>query len=79
MNQVSGALREGGTITVRGQMNNSFFKEIWDGTAKGIEGYEVLEGSKKTGLSKEGYMRSDGSPLRGDANSLNEIILKKKK
>ncbi|MDQ6609044.1 MAG: hypothetical protein M3Y85_04405, partial [Bacteroidota bacterium] len=78
LGNVTEALQGGGTITVRGQMANGFFKEIWNGTAKGMEGYNVVNGSKKTGLSTEGYFQEGNKPLRGDANSLNEIILKKK-
>jgi len=73
---VTNSLKEGGTITVRGQMANAFFKEIWNGTAKGLENYEVI--GKTEGLSIDRYYRTDGSPLRGGAKSLNEIILKKK-
>lgn len=79
LEHVSSALQADGTITVRGQFSNSHFADIWDGKAKGLAGYEVLPGSKKTGLSTEGFTKTDGTPLRGANNSLNELILKKKK
>jgi hypothetical protein len=79
LEHVGESLRSDGIITVRGQMNNKYFAEIWNGTAKGMEGYEVIPGSKVTGLSTKGYNRTDGTPLRGAENSLNEIKLIKKK
>jgi hypothetical protein len=75
---ITEALKKDGTVTIRGQIANRYFKEIWNGTAKGMENFEVVPGSKKTGLSIEGHTNSNGTQLRGDANSLNEIILKKK-
>ncbi|MEO3404972.1 RHS repeat-associated core domain-containing protein [Mucilaginibacter sp. CAU 1740] len=76
---VSESLGEGSTITVRGQVSNKFFKRIWEGKAEGLSNFEVIPGSKKTGLSTNGYFRTDGTPLGGQTTSLNEIVLKKKK
>jgi RHS repeat-associated protein len=73
---VSESMKKGGTITIRGQISNKFFKNIWEGKAKGLEGFEVVPGSKKTGLSTSGYNQSSGAPLQG-TNNINEIILRK--
>jgi RHS repeat-associated protein len=78
LQSVSESLESGGTITVRGQMSNKYFKNIWNGKADGLGNFEVVPNSMKTGLSTDGYTRTDGTPLGGDSNSLNEITLKKK-
>ena len=79
LQSVNESLKAGGTITVRGQISNPFFKEIWEGKAKGMAGFEIVPGSKKSGLSTKGFKRNDGSNLQGGANSLFETVLRKKK
>jgi RHS repeat-associated protein len=77
LNEVASSITKDGTITIRGQMSNSFFKSIWEGKAEGLQGFEVLSNSKKTGLPNEGYKRTDGTPV-GGKNNINEIKLRKK-
>ncbi len=72
MKEASQLLEEGGTLTIRGQMANKFFKQVWKNVN---DGFEVI--SKKTGLSTSGFTKTDGSPLGGASDSLNEIVLKK--
>ena len=74
LQHVSESLESGGTITIRGQMANPYFSEIWN--AKTHTSFEII--GRKTGLSIEGYFQTSGEPLRGASNSLNEIVLKKK-
>jgi RHS repeat-associated protein len=76
LTEITGSLKKGGIITVRGQKSNPFFNKIWNGSAAGLENYEVV--SKSEGLSTKGYSRTDGSPLRGSENSMQEIVLRKK-
>jgi len=74
LNEVAEAIKSGGTLTIRGQMGNKYFKNIWKMTD--VEGFKVL--SRQEYLSKDGYNKTDGTPLGGDQNSMNEIILEKK-
>ncbi|WP_367389135.1 hypothetical protein [Lewinella sp. LCG006] len=75
LTQIYSSLKSGATVTVRGQKANRFFQDVYDEVAEGIDGFEII--SKRDGLSKEGFFRTDGSALRGDLNSVNEITLKK--
>lgn len=75
--EVQSSIVKNGTITIRGQLSNKFFKLIWDSKAKGLENFDVMPNSRKSGMSNEGYKRSDGTSLGGE-NNLNEIILIKK-
>ena len=77
LSHVTESLKTGATITVRGQIANPYFRKIWNGTAKGLDAFEVVTDSRKEGLSTEGYSDSEGQPLKGE-NNINEIILKKK-
>ncbi|MDV7696740.1 hypothetical protein N6B72_07405 [Chryseobacterium soli] len=75
LEEISGSVAKGGTVTVRGTINNKYFKTIFNGKAKGLDNFEVV--GRHEGLSSEGYYRSDGSPI-GGSNNINEIILRKK-
>ncbi len=66
-------LKEGGTITVRGNTKNKFFQSVFDGTAEGFDNFEII--STTLDVSKEGMKRTDGSAIQGQVN---EIILKRK-
>jgi hypothetical protein len=61
LQQVTDALKNGGTITIRGQMSNPFFNKIWKGTGTGLGAFDEVSGSRKTGLSNEGYNDSNGT------------------
>lgn len=75
LEEISESLAKGGNVTVRGTINNPYFKSISNGKAVGLNGYEVV--SHRTGLSNKGYKKSDGTPIGGQ-NNINEVILKKK-
>lgn len=75
LEEISDALSKGGQVTVRGTVNNKFFKSIYNGKANGMDNFEVV--SRREGLPNQGYLKSDGTPI-GGSNNINEIILKKK-
>ncbi|RVU90830.1 hypothetical protein EH230_07945 [Flavobacterium columnare] len=69
-------LKEGGTITVRGGLGNKFFNQVVNGTAEGLNNFEIIQEATK--LSKEatkGMKTSGGKEITHDVY---EIILKKK-
>jgi hypothetical protein len=70
LESVTNSMAKGGKIILRGQFANKNFSNIWD--AKTINGYKVL--SRTTGISSEGYFKTDGTPIKG---TMNEIILEK--
>ena len=74
LQEVSGSMKSGGTLTIRGQMGNKYFKKIWN--MKEVDGFDVI--SRQEYQSTEGYNRTDGTPLGGDKNSMNELILRKR-
>lgn len=75
LGEISGLMAKGGNITVRGTKGNSYFQSVFDGTADGMDGFEVI--SRQTGLKNKGYNRTDGTPIKGQ-NNINEIVLRKK-
>ena len=74
LDEATGLLESGGTLTVRGQMANKYFKQLWK--QESIEGFEVV--GRQTGISTSGYTKTDGTSLGGAADSLNELILRRK-
>jgi hypothetical protein len=74
LQHVGPVMEQGGTVTVRGNMANKFFKQVWEGKAPGIEGFEVV--SKTENVPNLGYTQTGGAkPVQGQ---INEIVLKKK-
>lgn len=73
---MTSSLSKGGQITVKGTINNGFFKSIYNGTADGMNNFQVV--GKWTGLPNEGYFQTGGKKRVGGSNNINEIILKKK-
>jgi len=74
LSEVTPSLESGGTITVRGNMTNKYFKGIYNGKAEGLENYNVI--SRTENVPNKGYMKTGGNdPVTG---KINEIILMKK-
>lgn len=72
LEEVTSSLSKGGTITVRGTINNGYFKSVYNGTAEGMNNFEVV--IKRTGLPNEGYFKTSGKIPVGGQNNINEII-----
>jgi RHS repeat-associated protein len=70
MKEVENSIKPGGKMTIKGQFKNQNFSEIWDGATP--EGFREI--SRTRGLSSEGMVKNDGSPLTGNVN---EIVLEK--
>jgi len=73
LQHVTDALEEGGTITVRGNLSNKYFKSIYNGKAKGLENFEVTE--VRQNVPNQGYTTTGGEDIRGE---IHEIRLTKK-
>ena len=70
---ISPLLKQGGTVTVRGNFSNGFFKKIWDGKASGLSDFDLV--SKTENVVNPGYLRTDGTLVTGQ---IHEIVLRKK-
>ena len=70
---VTNALKEGGTITIRGNLSNKYFNSIYNGKAKGLENFEVSEVNPN--VPNKGYKTTRGEDIKGE---IHEIRLKKK-
>lgn len=75
LEEISGSIAKDGQVTVRGTINNKYFKSVFNGTADGIDDFEVI--SRRTGLPNKGYKKTDGTSIGGN-NNINEITLKRK-
>ena len=69
---VTSSVKDGGIITVRGTMSNKFFNSIYNGTATGLNKFQVIGRSEN--LPNLGYMTTDNKPITGQINA---IMLKK--
>ena len=70
------ALKQGGDITIRGTANNEYFKQVIDGTAKGMDNFEVFKTATKVSDEvKKGMKTTSGKDINGDVF---EIVLKRK-
>ena len=72
LSEASELLQEGGELIVKGNKSNNFFQSVFDGTAEGLENFEVI--SKTLDVAKEGMKRTDGTAIQGQVN---EIVLRK--
>ena len=74
LKNITDALKNGGSITIRGGMSNKYFNKVWNGSAEGLDGFEIIK--KTENVPNSGYFQNDGvTPVNG---VVNEIILKKK-
>lgn len=72
LSEAADALKQGGTITVRGNKSNAYFQEAFDGTAEGLDNFTVV--STTLDVASDGMKRTDGTPIQG---AVNEIVLQK--
>ena len=68
------SLEDAGSIVIRGNRSNRFVREILDGTADGLDGFNTVQPGK-TIPNPGNYLRTDGTPVQG---TIWEIILEKK-
>ncbi|HZZ72357.1 MAG TPA: hypothetical protein VFE24_08890 [Pirellulales bacterium] len=74
LQHVGPVLEQGGTVTVRGNMSNKFFKQLWEGKAPGFEGFEVV--NRTENVPNLGYTQTGG--VKAVQGQISEIVLKKK-
>ncbi|MBT1705808.1 hypothetical protein [Chryseosolibacter indicus] len=76
LNEASGLLKEGGTITIRGTMGNKFFNQILKGTAAGLDNFDVMKQATKVSDEVKATMtQTGGQPI---INDVYEVVLQKK-
>lgn len=69
-------LESGGTLTVRGTMNNGYFNKIMKNSLEGLEDFTLIQAPTKVSPELQAtFKQSDGSPIQ---NEIYELILQRK-
>lgn len=62
LEEISASLSKGGNVTVRGTINNPYFKAIYNGNAEGMNNFEVV--GRRVGLPNKGYKKNKRNTYR---------------